>query len=56
MLRFLVVSLTVALFVLKLIGMFDHSWWLVFSPILVYIGLSILLMIGMLAVTIITHK
>lgn len=40
MLRLLAVGATLVMLVLKLLGQFDESWWIVFSPILGYIALG----------------
>jgi hypothetical protein len=37
--------LTIIFVVLKLVGVIDWSWWWVFSPILIDIGFSILILV-----------
>lgn len=56
MFRFLVVGLTIVLFALKMLGLFDHSWWLVFTPIFVYIALGVILFIAVMIYTAITNR
>ena len=38
--------LTIIFVVLKLVGVINWSWWWVFSPILIEIGLAILILVG----------
>ena len=38
--------LTVVFVVLKLVGVIDWSWWWVFSPTLISLGLTLLVLIG----------
>ena len=38
--------LTVVFVVLKLVGVIDWSWWWVFSPTLISLGLTLLVIIG----------
>lgn len=45
MLKLLVVGLTVALTVLKILGDFDGSWVVVFSPIIAYIFLAFIIIV-----------
>lgn len=42
---FLAALLTVAFVVLKLCNVIEWSWWWVISPIWIYVGLSILLIV-----------
>ena len=39
--------LTIVFIVLKLVGTINWSWWWVLSPILIDIGLSIVILIGL---------
>lgn len=41
--------LTTIFIVLKLVGVIDWSWWWVFSPTLIDIGLAVILIIGVVA-------
>lgn len=40
--RYIVLSLTVLLVLLKVVGVVAWSWWLVFTPLLVMLGLALL--------------
>ena len=46
MLKLLVVVLTGVMAYLKWTGQFDYSWWVVFSPVLAYLALGIILLVG----------
>ena len=41
--------LTIVFVVLKLVGVITWSWWWVFSPILIDLGLTIIVVIGFVA-------
>jgi len=41
-------TLTLIFVVFKLLGYIDWSWWLVFLPVLIGLGISILFLIGLL--------
>lgn len=56
MLRLLAVGVTLVMLALKLLGQFDESWWIVFSPILVYITLCVVVTVGYLVATIWASK
>ena len=45
MLRLSAAALTAVMFALKLMGDFDHSWWVVFSPLIGYIAFVTLLVV-----------
>lgn len=46
MLRLLAVGITLVMLALKLLGQFDESWWIVFSPILGYFALIAVVCVG----------
>lgn len=50
------VVLTAVFVVLKLLGKIDWNWWLVFLPILAYVGLCAVLVIVILVLYIIVFK
>lgn len=52
----LVEVLTLIFIVLKLIGILSWSWWLVFSPILIVIGIWLAIWIGITAASILTGR
>ena len=41
-------TLTLIFVVFKLLGYIDWSWWLVFLPVLIGLGIGILFLIGLL--------
>ena len=48
--------LTVAFVVLKLCNVITWSWWWVTSPLWIPLGLLLLIFIGMVIVTVISHR
>lgn len=46
MIQFLAVGVTLVLFAMKMMGNFDGSWWVVFSPMIIcYVIIFIILLI-----------
>lgn len=54
--RFLAALLTVAFVVLKLCNVIEWSWWWVISPLWIYAGLSVIVFIIALIISIIADK
>jgi ABC-type nickel/cobalt efflux system permease component RcnA len=53
---FFAALLTVAFVVLKLCNVIDWSWWWVFSPLWITVGISLLIIVIIAIITLIAHN
>lgn len=48
--KFLAIGLTLILTIAKLMHLINWSWWIVFAPVGIWLGLVLLVIIGALAI------